>query len=196
MVYVNLSLSVYNTLPTNKQHWLHQRDLERILQQINWLTVGNTDIWVQFDTNSKCHAIFLHVSSLFVTAPAGSAICIQLFGTGYEYSEQFVCMHSKAKPSKSILVNRGICSKMPGGNQLSESSARTEMAHIAHPCRASTKGPVSLREWLAGPQHYHSKAFTMFHICDEKSPPSSSPSSPPPSCSNLICSYGSQPVAS
>lgn len=66
-------------------------------QRINWLTGGNRDIWVQFDTNSKCHATLLCLSPLFFESPPpGFAICIQLFATGYEYSEPFFWAQSKA----------------------------------------------------------------------------------------------------
>lgn len=88
-----------------------------------------------------CHP--LACLSPFVTTPAGSAICIQLFRTGYEYSEQFFCIHSKQSRSWHLLK------MIQWGNQLSESSLSKEVAHIAHPCLGSTQGSVSLREWLA-----------------------------------------------
>ena len=56
-----------------------------------WLTASNRDVWVQFDANSKCCAALkcVPLPFFFESVPAGFAICIQLFGTGYEYSELF-----------------------------------------------------------------------------------------------------------
>lgn len=163
--------------------------------QINWLTAGNRDIWVQFDTNSKCHAILLHVSP-FVTAPTGSAICIQLFGTAYEYSEQFFCIHGRAKQSRAEQTHSWHLLKDAERQPVfRELTVWGDGPHCA-PVSLLHPGTRLSASWLTGPQHCSSQALTMFHICDEKLSLSSSPSSPPPSCSILICSYGSQPVAS
>ena len=88
----------------------------------------------------------LECLSLFVTAPAGFTICIQLLGAGYEYSVHLL-RDARRKPVVRELTVQG-----PN----------------AHPCRASTQGPISPHEWLTGPQHCNS--FTTLHICDEKSP--------------------------
>lgn len=73
-----------------------------------------------------------------------------------------------------------------------QSSTHIELTHIGGTVLHAHVSPPSKHPFLC-PNDWQG-----FNIAtrDEKSPPSSSPSSPPPSCSILICSYGPQPVAS
>lgn len=146
--------------------------------------------WHQFQM--PCHLLAC-LSPFFVTAPAGSAVCVQLLGTAYEYSEQLFCIQSKAQqtPRKTFPLIVTFVKRCQEAASC-QSSTHIELTHIDGTVLHAHVSPPSKHPFLC-PNDWQG-----FNIAtrDEKSPPSSSPSSPPPSCSILICSYGPQPVAS
>lgn len=90
-------------------------------QSITWLTAGSRDIWVQFDTNSKCCATLKCVSPpppFFFFWKRSRWLC-NLHSAVRDRVWIFWAALPRARQSKP---NHGIGGKMQGGRQLSPSS--------------------------------------------------------------------------
>lgn len=98
------------TAPANKVQPLHPGDFRTQLQATETSECSLTPLLNAVPPSSVSPSP--DFCFFFESAPAGLAICIQLFGTGYEYSVQFFRSHAKA----NLIVESGV--KMQGGGLL------------------------------------------------------------------------------